>query len=368
MTSPPALAKRALLLSGSIGMGHDTLARACADWLDAHDWQVRALDLMRLLGRGADSAGDTVFRAMLAVPGLYDAYHFAALRTGNRLAAVTDAAARRQVVPKLRAHLDANPADLVLSVFATAASAISELAVEYPGMAHVVFCTDAAPHRLWVHENVDLYLVTSAVAEQAVRRFQPEARVLVVPPPLRAEFFDPPSQADARQTLDVPARAKCAMLISGAWGIGPVAETAEALGDAGLHVLAVAGRNERLEAKLRAVSRRQRLVRPFGYTDQIPALMAASDLVITSSGDTCTEARTVGRPLLLLDVVQGHGRDNLQHELELGDAAVTSGQPASVVKATMSAMDRLKPPGNGPTTSPDAWRDAFGAALATIGI
>ena len=53
--------------------------------------------------------------------------------------------------------------------------------------------------------------------------------------------------------------------------------------------------------------------------------MAASDLVITSSGDTCTEARTVGRPLLLLDVVQGHGRDNLQHELELGDAAVSLG-------------------------------------------
>jgi processive 1,2-diacylglycerol beta-glucosyltransferase len=192
--------------------------------------------------------------------------------------------------------------------------------------------------------------------------------VLVVPPPLRAEFFDPPSQADARQALAVPASAWCAMLISGAWGIGPVAETAEALGDAGVHVLAVAGRNHRLEAKLKAVARRQRRVRPFGYTDQIPALMAASDLVITSSGDTCSEARTVGRPLLLLDVVHGHGRDNLQHELELGDAAVTSGQPDSVVRATMSALDRLKPPGGGHSASPDAWQDAFGAALATIGV
>ncbi len=113
------------------------------------------------------------------------------------------------------------------------------------------------------------------------------------------------------------------LLISGAWGIGPVAEAAEALGDAGVHVLAVAGRNAGLERKLRAAARRQPRVRPFGYTDRIPELMAASDLVITSSGDTCTEARTVGRPLLLLDVVQGHGRDNLQHELELGDAAVS---------------------------------------------
>ena len=28
-----------------------------------------------------------------------------------------------------------------------------------------------------------------------------------------------------------------------------------------------------------------------------------------------------GRDLLLLDVIAGHGRENLQHELERGDAA-----------------------------------------------
>ena len=62
---------------------------------------------------------------MLAVPGLYDAFHFAALRTGSRLATLADAAARRQLVPRLRAYLDAHPADLVVSVFATGASAVS---------------------------------------------------------------------------------------------------------------------------------------------------------------------------------------------------------------------------------------------------
>jgi UDP-N-acetylglucosamine:LPS N-acetylglucosamine transferase len=69
----------------------------------------------------------------------------------------------------------------------------------------------------------------------------------------------------------------------------------------------------------------------FGYTDQIPALMAASDVVITSSGDTCREARVIGRRMVLLDVVPGHGRENLMHELELGDAAVCLPTPASVV-------------------------------------
>ncbi len=360
--------RRALLLSGSIGYGHDQLAQACASSLEAQGWSTQTLDLMRLLGRGADSAGDAVFRAMLAVPGLYDAFHFAALRTGSRIAAAADAMASRQLVPKLRHQLDEQPAELVVSVFATGASAISRLADRYPELRHVVVCTDVTPHRLWVHPNVDLYLVTSQAAERAVRRFEPDANVLVVPTPVRDSFYHPPSRPKARVRLNVPQRDPCVLLTTGAWGLGPVAQTAEALGDAGVHVLAVAGRNARLEHRLVEASRRQPLVHPFGFSDRIPELMAAADLVITASGDTCTEARVIGRPLLLLDVVQGHGRDNLQHELELGDAAVASGRAADVVRSTLAALSNARPPASTPTRSPEVWPAAFAAALATIGL
>jgi UDP-N-acetylglucosamine:LPS N-acetylglucosamine transferase len=95
--------------------------------------------------------------------------------------------------------------------------------------------------------------------------------------------------------------------------------------------------------------------------------MAAADLVITSSGDTCTEARTVGRPLLLLDVVPGHGRDNLQHELELGDAGVTGPGTVDVLRTTLAALDRVKPPETGPARPAAAFEAAFGTALAEIG-
>jgi UDP-N-acetylglucosamine:LPS N-acetylglucosamine transferase len=359
--------RSALLLSGSIGMGHDTLAAACATSLEARGYRTQTLDAMRLLGRRGGSAGEAVFRTMLAVPGLYDAFHFAGLRPGSRLALLADAAAQRQLVPRLRAHLDAAPADLVISVFATGAAAVSALAGRYPAMSHVVFATDVTPHRLWVHPHVDLYLVTSAVAEAAVRRFEPDARVLVMPAPVREPFYHAPSQAAARDQLGIPDGERCVLLMSGAWGLGPVAAAARALGDAGVHVLAVAGRNARLERRLAAVAARQPRVRAFGFTDRVPDLMAAADVVITSSGDTCSEARVVGRPLLLLDVVPGHGRDNLQHELELGDAGVTSAGTAHVVRSALAALDRVKPPASGPARPPAAFETAFTAALATIG-
>ncbi len=359
--------RSALLLSGSLGMGHDQLAEACATSLTAQGWSTRTLNAMDLLGRGLNSASEQLFRAMLAVPGMYDAYHFAALRTGNWLARRSDAAARRRIVPRLRAHLDRYPADLTISVFATGASATSAIASRYPDMSHVVFCTDVTPHRLWVHDHVDLYLVSAAVAEPAVRRFQPDARIQVVPAPVRSGFYQARSQHAARAQFGVPADEPCVLLMSGAWGLGPVAESAEALAASGVHVLAVAGRNERLTRRLAGAAARQPLLRPFGFTDQIPDLMAAADLVITSSGDTCTEARTVGRPLLLLDVVQGHGRDNLQHELELGDASVTSARPAEVVRNALAALDRVKPAAAGPARARSGWETAFTGALAAIG-
>src|SRR5690349_24480980 len=267
-------------------------ARACESSLTERGWATETVDAMALLGQRGSSAGEAVFRAMLATPGLYDAFHFAALRPGSRLALRADAAARRQVVPRLREYLDTHPAQLVISVFSTGASAMSSLVPRYPGLRHVVLCSDAVPHRLWVHPNVDMYLVTSAAAEPYVRMFEPGARVMVVPAVVRTPFYHPPSQAEARVSLGIPDGERCVLLMSGAGGLGPVAEVAEALGDAGVHVLAVAGRNERLAAKLGAAASRQPLVHPFGFTDRIPEMMAAADLVVTSSG---TPARRRGR-------------------------------------------------------------------------
>ena len=205
-----------------------------------------------------------------------------------------------------------------------------------------------------------------------MQRFEPTARVAVVPMPVRPGFYAPPSQGQARARLGVPPAARCVLLMSGAWGLGPVSAAAAGLAAAGFEVLAVAGRNQRLEHRLRAAARPQPRLRVFGFTDRIPELMAAADLVITSSGDTCSEARVAGRPLLLLDVVPGHGRDNLQHELERG-AWVTSARPAAVVRSALAAADQLKPVADdlGAATAAArhraAWEMSFSTALAGLG-
>ncbi|WP_406194060.1 hypothetical protein OH807_04345 [Kitasatospora sp. NBC_01560] len=358
----------ALLVSGSLGQGHDVMARACADSLHERGWTTTTVDAMALLGQRAGAAGEAVFRRLLDLPGVYDAFHFSALRPGARLALLADAAARYRLVPALRGLLAEQRPELVVSVFATATSAVNRLrGYGGPAFRHLVLCTDVTPHRLWVQDGTDLFLVTSEVAACAVRRYRPDARVAVLPAPLRAPFYRPPARARARARAGVPPDARCVLLMSGSWGLGPLARTAAALADAGPHVLAVAGNNRELDRRLRHAAGRRPNLHPFGWTDRIPDLMTAADLVVTSSGDTCSEARALGRRLLLLDVVQGHGRDNLQHELELGHADVTSARPAEVVRNALAALDRPAPaPSAGAT--PDGWRTGFAAALRDVGL
>jgi UDP-N-acetylglucosamine:LPS N-acetylglucosamine transferase len=358
----------ALLLAGSVGLGHEMLARTCSDVLIEAGWRTRTLDCMAMLGRGRARVGQRLFDSFLAVPGIYDGLHFAHLRTGSRMAEFMDRAASARLMPALRDELERHPADLVLSVFATGASAAAKLKAEAPARRTVVLCTDAAVHRLWVSNGTDLFLVTSKAAAASVRRYQPRAAIETMPPPVRPQFYAAPSQQEARAALGIPPAAFCVLAIDSGWGFGPLAGSVSALADSGVHVLAVAGRRRSVERRLRALSAKSPLITPFGFTDQVPALMAAADLVLTLPGaTTCSEARVVGRQLLLLDVMPGHGRDNVQHELELGAAHACVPSPRGVADCVLALRDQPQHVSSGLSRAP-RWEPAFAAALQRIGL
>ena len=359
----------AVLLAGPHGLGHEMMARCCAEVFEQSGWRTRRLDSIAMLGRWRGGTGARVFNRMVTMPGLYDGLHFAHLRTGSRLAEWMDRASTASMLPALRADLDRQPADVVLSVFATGASAAARLKAEMPWLRTVVLCTDVAVHRLWVAEGTDLFLVTSAAAAASVRRYYPRAPVAVIPPPVRPEFYRAPSQEQARAALGVTPDAYCVLVIDSGWGFGPLAESVSALADAGVHVLAVAGRDRRIEGAMRDLATRTPLITPFGFTDRVPELMAAADVVVALPGaNTCAEARVIGRHLLLMDVMPGHGRDNLSHELELGGADACVCTPGGVTASVLSLREQASRQPR-PAMSPvPRWEPAFTAALGRIGV
>ena len=362
------MTKNAVLLGGPLGLGHEMMARSFAGLLDGSGWRTRRLDSMSLLGPWSGGAGARLFNRLVSIPGLYDALHFAHLRTGSRLADRMDRASRARLVPALRAELERHPADLVVSVFATGASAAATLRAEIPYLRTVVLCTDVAVHRIWAAAGTDLFLVTSAAAEESVRRYLPRAPVAVVPPPVRSAFYAAPPRATARTALGVPPGQFCVLVIDSGWGFGPLVDSVSALADAGVHVLAVAGRDRGVERRLRELAAQSPRITPFGFTDRVPELMSAADVVMALPGaNTCAEARVVGRDLLLLDVMPGHGRDNLLHELEQGRAHVCVPTSRGVTASVLALREQaIGPPL--PARPVPRWEPAYAAALNRIGL
>ncbi len=357
---------RALVVSGSIGLGHAMVTEACHEALEGLGWSVRSVDAMALLGSRSGRAGERAFKILTRFHTVYDGLHFAHLRTGSRLARALDRVPARRLVPVLEAELASQPADLVLAAFATGASAAASLKRRRPCLRTAVLCTDVSVHSMWAHEDIDLFLVTSPAAAASVRRFVPRARVCVVPAPVRSAILAAPSRDEARAELEMACDQPCVLLMGGGWGLGPLARAAAELARSGITVLAVAGRNAALERRLRTVAAAMPRVRAFGFTDRIPQLMAAADIVITTPGaTTCSEARALGRPLLLLDAVPGHGRDNLQHELEQGHAEVAGPDPAKLAAHVLAMLEDRSP---APVPVADRWEDGLQRALALLGL
>lgn len=357
----------AVVLSGSLGYGHHAAAECVTSILSGEGLDCKTLDCMSLLGSREGRFGEALFRRLIASPSVYDGLHFSHLRTGSRLASAVTVASRANLLPALRSCLEASPAHLVVSVFATAVPVAAALEAEGLVRHSVVICTDVNAHRIWVQPGIDLFAVTSPAAAASVRRFMPTAPVEVVPPPVRSEFFSAPAAGAAKRALGVVECDPCVLLMGGGWGLGPMVATAQRLAERGVQVLAVAGGNAKVEQHLRRLGE-VLPVQAFGFTSEVPTLMAAADLVVTPSGPTtCSEARVVRRPLLLLDVVPGHGRDNLQHELEQGGAEVSGAGSEDVVASVLAALGRLEELRSAQPPPPLPFEAPFVAALRRAG-
>ena len=252
------MTETATMLTGPLGLGHEMMARGCGRLFERSGWRVRQLDSMSLLGPWRGGAGERLFKrpGRRARP-----VRRAALRpSADREQAGATASTGR---PTPGWCLRCGPSSS--GTRPTCCSACSPPVPRRPGSsrprcpgcgrsccARTCRCTGSGRR-----EGTDLFLVTSAAAEASVRRYLPRAPVAVVPPPVRPEFYAAPPQQQARKAFGVSADAFCVLVIDSGWGFGPLLGAVSELADAGVHVLAVAGRDRRIERRAARAGRRR---------------------------------------------------------------------------------------------------------------
>jgi hypothetical protein len=117
-------------------------------------------------------------------------------------------------------------------------------------------------------------------------------------------------RAALRAGLGLDPRDRAVLVVAGSWGVGDVLATVEAIARSGeFHPITVCGRDDKLRAELE--TRGAGTV--IGWTDDMPALMAASDALVENAGGlTCMEAFAVGLPVVTYRPIAGHGKDNAE--------------------------------------------------------
>lgn len=331
-----------VILSESIGAGHERAAIAIEEELLAYDPNVRVtrLNLLDTFRPLTAKVTRTLYLTTLARrPGWWGKwYEWQRDKEWKGLSrSLVYSVLRKDVGTWLRQLAP----DAVICTHPLPAFLIGEMKRQGFRIPIATVLTDFDLHGYWTHPEVDLYCVPLQImAERLNNRLPGGSQVAVTGIPISRSFRDHQETAKSYASV-IPTRTtgkKQVLIMGGGLGIGilPVVEQiVEA--DLNCEVTVVCGSNQTLRHELQSRYGERSNIRIFGYTRQIAQLMAFSDLLVTKPGGlTISEALAMKLPMVLYTPIQGQEWRNGQIMSETGAALI-----ANSVEETVHHVRRL---------------------------
>jgi len=305
LPTPP----RAVIVSASVGAGHDAVAHELAERLEEAGVIVDRHDFLDLLpGPAGRILVGSYHRMLERAPwswkllyGSLDNHRMMSMQASL----FTFLAGRR-----MKAILPGDTS-IVVSTYPLASQVLGRLRRSGRVEQRVhTYLTDFSVHALWTSSDIDAHLAIHQVpAAQA--RGAGCAGVQVIAPVVDRRFTSvtPRLRRAARARLGLAQDARLALLVGGSWGAGEIERTVSDIeaADPGLTCIVVCGRNETLRERLLAAGVRH----AYGWVDDMPSLMHASDVLVQNAGGmTVLEAVAAGLPVITYRSIPGHGLTN----------------------------------------------------------
>lgn len=270
----------------------------------------------------------------------------------------TDASLRAPGAPELRRAVnrlvtfrfrrwlaDFRP-DVTLATHFFSADALADA---LPRVAPIVVITDLFPHRLWLVRGAGEYVVGSDWTRAACeRRGIPAARVHALGIPVSPRFLARTDRDATLRALGLDPARRTVLMTGGGMGLAPMQAVWDALraapraAEASLQVILVCGSNAHSQRQLESLVRGAPIpARVLGFVDTMPALMQASDVLISKAGGmTMMEALACGLPQVMTGVIPGQEQFNAHFLIEQGAGCVAE----DAVRAAALALEWLAQP------------------------
>jgi UDP-N-acetylglucosamine:LPS N-acetylglucosamine transferase len=243
--------------------------------------------------------------------------------------------------------------DVVVSTYPAVTVVLSHLRrrgiVRVPTIATI---TDLTGLFFWAQKGIDMHLVMYGESLPAVERIAGRGSAQIVRPLISADFLEPRTPEASRRALGLPERGRMVVVSGGGWGVGDIEGAVAQLADDPQvsSIVCLAGRNEELRERLDAAFAGSERITVYGFTDRMPEILAAADVLVHSTGGvTCLEARASGTPVVSYGLPIGHARLNTRAmaDLDLLRLANDAGELREHVAASCAA-DAQGPAVDGP--------------------
>lgn len=336
---------RVLILSASIGGGHNAAAAVLRSEFEHAGYSVAVLDGFALATPLLSRYFAWSYPVQLRyVPWLYDIEFWSShrrllARFWRHVYATLSGAAFRALVEALRP-------ELVVSTYPIVTQALGVLRrtgrLMVPTVAVV---TDYGVHRMWTAPGIDLHLVPSRAS--ALQVDEANGPVRVMRPLVRRAFLEPRDRDAARRRFGFGPDEFVALVVAGAWGIGRVELIVRDVAACGVRTVVVCGRNRVLAERLHREHAGNPAVQIMGWTDELPELMAAADCLVQNAGGlTCLEAIASGLPIVIYRPITGHGIFNARTMEQAGVARWirSAAELQRVLQAAAAGMEPLPRP------------------------
>ncbi len=307
---------RVLILSADVGEGHAAAARALAQQINAspEHAEVTIIDGLAAMGPFLRPVVEDGYRVQLRFfPWTYTVVYWLLEHVLPIRMLVRRLLCMLGARPLARAIAEHDP-DVIVSTYPAVTVVLAHLrrrrVVDCPTVATI---TDLTGLFFWAQPGIDTHLVMYGESMSSVERIAGAGSVQLVRPLISAEFLEPRCPTDARRALGLPEQGRMVVVSGGGWGVGDIAgavgeftRVAEVSS-----IVCLAGRNEQLAAKLRSTFTDEPRVHIYGFTDMMPDLLAAADVLVHSTGGvTCLEAKAAGTPVVSYGLPVGHARLN----------------------------------------------------------
>jgi UDP-N-acetylglucosamine:LPS N-acetylglucosamine transferase len=299
--------RRILVLTGSVGAGHDSAAYELRNMLQSRGAYVEVQDYIDALPLPIrflykESYGPTIQYAPWAFELMFALLEYTLVQY-----CVIYFLGVRPSLSKVEKWVQGF--DSVVSTYPVASQALGVLrSRNLLDVTTFTYLTDPAFHQTWFHNGIDVYATPYVDAISQAPKYHVEVNQVR---PLVGEKFSKDTTSTRiamRQHLGIHSTELLIVIVSGSLGIGKVSKTvSEILRRPGTRVLILCGHNEDLRMEMQYCNG----VIALGWRMDLEKLYAAADVMVHNAGGmSFAEALVIGLPVVMYLPIPGHGRAN----------------------------------------------------------